>query len=290
MQTAPTSAFLERLVSARATPEASQWLHERCEEVATAGVGARLFMAFGMVPRRLGKAALSPTEAECEAASALRVGLDPRLWTVDQVGRMMLLLSLPSDEPQALSGAIDRLCQDADLGELAAVYRTLPLLPHQQAHRARAAEGVRSNMTGVLAAIALRNPYPAEQLDEGAFNQVVLKSLFVGLPLRHIVGLDGRVNTALAQALCNSASERWAAGREVDPMMWRCVGPVADGAMLEVLDRAIERDAGRHGLSVLLSVRDNPAADAIRERDPGLAARVRTGELGWEDVATGDDA
>ena len=60
------------------------------------------------------------------------------------------------------------------LGELVAIYQALPLLPFPEQYRARAAEGIRSNMNAVFEAMALRNPYPSDYLDEGAWNQLVL--------------------------------------------------------------------------------------------------------------------
>ncbi len=45
-------------------------------------------------------------------------------------------------------------------------------------------------MRVVFEAVAHRNPYPAEQLPEAAWNQMVLKALFVGSRLAPIVGLD----------------------------------------------------------------------------------------------------
>ncbi|MHC4925650.1 MAG: EboA domain-containing protein, partial [Planctomycetota bacterium] len=60
-----------------------------------------------------------------------------------------------------------------------------------------------------------RNPVPSEVLDEAAWNQMVLKALFVEVPLAPITGLDERYNDDLAQMLTDFAAERSAAGRPV---------------------------------------------------------------------------
>ena len=71
----------------------------------------------------------------------------------------------------------------ATSSELVAFYRGLPLYPDQPRYALRAAEGMRTNMKGVFEAVAHRNPYPGEQFPEPAWNQMVLKALFVGSPL-----------------------------------------------------------------------------------------------------------
>ncbi len=91
------------------------------------------------------------------------------------------------------------------------------MYPDPPRHALRAAEGVRSNMRTVFEAVAHRNPYAAEQFAESAWNQMVLKALFVGSRLDLVVGLDRRRNEALARMLCDYAHERWAASRVVEP-------------------------------------------------------------------------
>jgi hypothetical protein len=194
------------------------------------------------------------------------------------------LLALPPIGEKDLTRAIDRLCEDGDLGELVALYRSLPLLPHPAAHRARAAEGVRTNMKPVFESIALRNPYPSEELDEAAWNQLVVKCFFVASPLHLAFGLDARVNVTLGHILVDLARERWAAGRPVSPELWRCVGPVADGAQLADLERAIATGTDLDRAAVALGARHNPNAEAVlfaNSRVIGLAlARYPT----WDAV------
>jgi hypothetical protein len=86
----------------------------------------------------------------------------------------------------------------------------------------------------VFEAVAHRNPYPAERFGEDAWNQMVLKALFIGAALAPVQGLERRANPALARMLRDYARERRAAGRPVSPELWRCVGPFAEEA--EALD------------------------------------------------------
>jgi hypothetical protein len=102
---------------------------------------------------------------------------------------------------------------------------------------------VRSAVKPVFEAVAHRSPYPSEFLDEPAWNQMVLKALFIGSELAPLQGLDERANPELAEVLLDYAHERWAAGRPVSPELWRCVGPFAQERALEDLERVV---AGWH--------------------------------------------
>ena len=89
----------------------------------------------------------------------------------------------------------------------------LKALPYPDELTARAAEGIRTNITDVFNAVALRNPFPADFFDDDAWNQVILKTLFVGSPVYLIQGVDKRRNEPLARMLVEYAHERWSAGR-----------------------------------------------------------------------------
>jgi hypothetical protein len=128
----------------------------------------------------------------------------------------------------------------------------------------RAAEGVRSNMRVVFEAVAHRNPYPAEQFDEQAWNQLVLKALFVGSTLEPVVGLDARRNPALARMLCDYAHERWAARREVSPELWRCVGPYATGAVLDDFRRLLAQGSDAERRAAVAALAESPDPEAAR--------------------------
>jgi hypothetical protein len=65
--------------------------------------------------------------------------------------------------------------------------------------------------------IACDNPYPERHFPTAQFNQLVLKALFVGLPLARVVGLAARRNDELSRMASDFAAERRAAGRPVPP-------------------------------------------------------------------------
>nr|MBA3685959.1 EboA domain-containing protein [Planctomycetota bacterium] len=210
MERASPAVLIDRWVS-KVAPEAADWLNTRVAAIAGETLPRTVFIAFAQASRHAGHAALRLSPADRADADSARPGWHPEPWTATDALRARLLLAVPAVEAAPFVLALDRLASAADLGELVALYRALPLLPHPERLAARAAEGVRSNIQAVFDAVALDNPYPAEQLDDSAWNQLVLKALFVGSPLQRIAGLDRRANPRLTRMLCDYAHERWAA-------------------------------------------------------------------------------
>ena len=75
-----------------------------------------------------------------------------------------------------------------------------------------ASEAVRSNVVSVLEALACDNPFPAAHMPELAFNQMVMKAIFNGLPLARVRGLAER-NGRGAAADGGRLRQRAAGGR-----------------------------------------------------------------------------
>lgn len=278
--------LLGRWLAGRLLPPASAWLEARVVQLRHGGLERDLYLSVSLVSRHIGKDPLQLTADELQAATLSRPGWDPADWSVDQATRIYLLLVSTADGEE-LSRRLDRLCAAADIGELVALYRGLPLYPDQARHSLRAAEGLRSNMRVVFEAVAHRNPYASEHLNETAWNQLVLKALFVGCRLDLIAGLDRRRNPALAQMLCDYAHERWAASRPVAPDLWRCVGPYAAGPVLEDFRRLLERGTTAEQQAAALALLDatDPAAARLLESRPDLASDARAGRIEWARLA-----
>lgn len=281
-------ALLERWIESSSSDEGHAWLREKREAVAGGAADWQFYTAFSAVPQRIGKRDLRLSASDLRDARAVRRGWHPVEWSADQAARAVIVLSYPADDRDRYVRALEQLFDTADARESVALYRSLPLLPYPEAFRARAAEGVRSNMTSVFNAVAHHNPYPAEYLDEAAWNQIVLKALFVGSPIGPIVGLDDRTNPTLARMLVDYAHERWAAKRDVSPELWRPVSPFAEHYLEElalVLDSADEVE--REAAALALSHSDAQEARDLLSNRPDLQARIRSGELTWESLASG---
>ena len=218
-------SFLFKWLESRSSDGALVWLNQKKAEISNGALERILFTTYSAVPRYLGKEKLDLSPEELEAATALVTGWNPINWTLDQVGRTILLLSFPSADAAKYVVTLDKIVAAADVGEAIAFYQSLPLLPHPEKFQLRAAEGIRTNMTSVFNAIAHHNPYPAAYLDDLAWNQMVLKALFVGSSLDPIYGLESRNNQQLSQMLIDYAQERLAANRTVSPELWELVMP-----------------------------------------------------------------
>lgn len=268
-----------------APDEGIEWLEAKRAEIAEGAPDRVFYTSFSAVPRYTDKADLDLSASDLDTAEAARPGWQPGHWSVDQAGRTLIVLSLPpEDDLETYLATLDRVFEHADMGESVALYQSLPLLPAQERHRARAAEGVRNNMTAVFNAVALRNPYPAEQLEDPAWNQLVLKAAFEGSPLHEIQGLDERANPTLARMLVDYAHERWAADRPVTPELWRPVGSFAEGEILDDLKRVITEGtpAERKAAALALSHSPADAAEDVLAQFPSLYQSVEDGTLTWE--------
>lgn len=172
--------------------------------------------------------------------------------------------------------------------ELIAFYQGLPLFPNQKVYVARAGEGARTNMKAVFEAVAHRNPYPAENFDEHAWNQLVLKAVFVGSSLNAIHDFDRRRNEDLARTLVDYAHERWAASRVITPELWRAVGPFIDESMLDDMKRVADsaNPTERQAAVLALCECGMPAAEALINLSPEIVSKVEAGRVSWETVAS----
>jgi hypothetical protein len=173
----------------------------------------RLAVAFGLASRKVGRADLALSDVELAAARTLRTGWQPQRWGVDEAARVALLLATWRGDEPAFAARIERLCASAEVGELVACLKGFAVFPPAARLEPRAREGVRASMRPPFEAIACHNPYPSDYFDEAAWNQMVVKCVFVGAPIGTIVGLHERRNPELVRMLKDFAAERHAAGR-----------------------------------------------------------------------------
>jgi len=265
--------------------DAWNWVADAADALSVGAADRDLYLAVSLVPRKIGKADLELTVSDFAAADQARPGWQPIGWSVDQAARLVIMLSATPDAAE-FSRRLDQLCVTADVRELIAFCRGLPLYPDQPRYHARAGEGLRTNIKAVFEGVAHHNPYPVEQLDENAWNQMVLKAIFVGAPLDPIQGLDGRRNVDLAQKLVDYAHERWAASRAITPELWRMVGPFADAKIVEDLRQPLssEQLVERQAAALALSECPLDEAHVLLSENSDLKSAIEAGAVSWETV------
>lgn len=273
----PAIDLLAGWLAARLDDPAAAWVQAQCDAIAQRGEPA-LLRALGAAPRRVGKADLAPSSDETAAGLRVRSGLDASAWSVDEAARVLFLLEATRELDgvgPALDRFVDRLAQTADLQERIALNLALALWPARTrpALLARAREGVRSSVRPVFESIAHRHPLPAEGFDEAAWNQMIVKALFVGAPLWPVQGLARRVNAALTASLVDLAHERWAAHRAIPAGLWLCVRPDDHPEAAEAMCRALGTGSPAERQAVLHALREAPDGPAARELR-ALVARV----------------
>jgi hypothetical protein len=182
-------------------PERLEWLAGAVEAVRTdPGTLATSFPAVG---RHVGREPLEPGDGDYG-------------WTVDDAGRVLLILA--AEDPE-----LDDLYRYGDAAERRGVLRSLAMLDPDAA-LSLVEDAVRTNDPRLLAAAL--GSYGLTRLDDEALNQAVLKCVFVGVPLAALPAgpLAARTTPALARMLAAYVRERVAAGRDVPPDVW----PVID--------------------------------------------------------------
>ncbi|MBF0243814.1 MAG: EboA domain-containing protein [Planctomycetes bacterium] len=197
------------------------WLREQTGE---RGADSRsVLKSFTLVSRKIPKGSLSLSEGERESAERALPGWEPDGWELQEAARATLLLSAPT-MPRA---SYLKLCQDlfscASLSEATALYKSLSLTRYPAEMLEHAQEGLRSNITEIFEAVALRNPYPETFFDENTWNHMILKALAQGIPLNKIRGICRRKNRSLTRMLEDLIRERKAAGRELPAEIEICL-------------------------------------------------------------------
>lgn len=278
------SELLRRWLDRQVDDDGLQWLDEQRQRIAEGGARRAFFTSFSAVPRYTGKKDLQLSQKDLQDAGAVRTGWQPGHWSSDQAGRTLIVLSLPHEDANTFLDTLEQVFVTADVGESVALYQSIPLLPYPERLHGQATEGVRSNITSAFEAIALDNPYPADYFDSTAWNQMVLKAVFVGSPLHRIYGLDRRANPKLARMLVDYAHERWAADRSVTPELWRPVGPFAEEeTVLDDLERVLISDDPAQREAAALALAQSPAAraDDLLSGQSDLRSAIAEGRLTW---------
>jgi len=281
-----TVGFLKRSLEAIAATEGMDWLELQVGKIKADKGSMKLFLSFSQASRHFSKNPLNLSNQDVLDAGKIRSGFSLQNWTSLQTARIILVLEALSEDSDKWLGDIEKLFESADIHEQEALYAALPIYPYQEKFTKRAAEGLRSNMTSVFDAIALNNPYPADYLVEQAWNQMVLKAIFMQRPLYQIIGIDQRLNGSLAKTLVDYVHERWSANRNVIPELWRFVTPFVDDEIVGLLDKVWQNgdDLEKYAVGLTCYYSENIAAKGLLDKYPEIRNKIEKGEISWEEI------
>jgi hypothetical protein len=242
--------------------------------------------AFAIIPRKCGRSRIKLTEEQQFQTCTLRSNFYINHWTTDRLCRVWLLMHVDASVQSRNIQTIENFFLAPEMTELVALYSSLPLLAYPESWRTRCVEGIRSNIGDVLEAIMCRNPYPSEQLNEQAWNQLVLKAFFTEKPINQIIGLDERANRQLANTLADYADERFAAGRPVNPLLWRCVAKFMDEQIFQNIKRTFNSENAVERQAAALACYNSNYTPAIEllNSDSKLKNLIETGAITWNTV------
>ena len=144
-------------------------------------------------------------------------------WTCSDAARILLALLLQEQTAMPVTEFLSRVYAQGDERERAALLLGLTLLDKEGLWVTEAEDCCRTNSLVLLSAIGMNNPYPSQYFSERGFNQLVLKSLFLGLNIANIVDLASRLNSQLTQMCVDYIEERVAAGRDYPHAIWLAI-------------------------------------------------------------------
>ena len=277
---------LSEIIKENVSAEPWIWLKDKGEAIHKGGV-QQWNTAFAAAPRKTGKNIIALSIAQEEKIKSIRKNLIIRNWSIDRVSRVWLLLQLDPVNKTDYITAIESLFRGAEMNELVALYSSLPVLAYPESWKHRCTEGIRNNIGIVLESIMCDNPYPSENLDEGAWNQLVLKALFTEKPIHKIIGIEERANQHLANTLSDYAHERWAAHRTILPQLWRSVGKFINAAIFPDIERIAysENSIEREAAMLACSQSDFRPAVELLNKNPEVKSLIEKGEITWDKLA-----
>ena len=272
------------LIRNNVSPESWFWITENTSEQPDLDT---LNSTFTLLPRKTGKQPIQIIKSQKEQLQSFYNGFSVEGWTIDRLSRVYLLMNTNAPDKDTYFKNIETLFSAAEMNELVALYSALPLLNYPQLWTKRCAEGIRSNIGSVLEAIMYHNPYPSNNLDQDAWNQMILKAFFTDKNVDLIISLDDRANKELAYILSDYAHERWAANRPVNPQLWRLTGKFIDERLFQDIKRLfaseIKNDKEAAALAAFQS--DYKPAKELLAAYPNLYAAVKSNLLTWQNLS-----
>ena len=101
------------------------------------------------------------------------------------------------------------------------------------------------------------------------------------------IGKRWKVNQELANILSDYAHERWAAGRAIHPLLWRCVGPFINASIFPDIQRIAnsENETEREAAALACHDSNYEPAKKLLGTMPLIKSAIEKAELNWQTIA-----
>jgi hypothetical protein len=144
-------------------------------------------------------------------------------WTVTDAARIILLAEIFSFNFFSTNELFQLCYRYSDGGERTSLLKGLPLLELKDQSINFLIDVARTNSLEIFSALVYKNPWVAVKFPVSAYNQIVLKSLFMGVNIIHLEGLRAARNSELGRMTADYVQERLDAGREIPESSWLAV-------------------------------------------------------------------
>lgn len=212
--------MLQEIIYKKLKQEEVDWLHKNTQLILDDETGNKFVLTYSLIFRFISNDEISWEAEELAYLEEIYPYFDKNLWNKHSLCRVLIMTQLSLSNNKAI---LQKLLESATFKEQVDLYKSLFFLDNAKDLVYLIEDGIRTNATDVLEAIALNNPFGAKFLTDDAWNQLVLKAIFTERPLYKIYGLNDRKNEKLALILNDFIHERWSANRTISPEVWQLI-------------------------------------------------------------------
>ncbi|MEN8797612.1 MAG: EboA domain-containing protein [Flavobacteriaceae bacterium] len=275
--------YLRELLEENPSLTDLSWIDENLTLIITQKDTQKLYLTYSLLATKSGDKQLRIDDHSTPELAYL----DNQQASMLQLSRIYLLAGALEADFDFFGSKVAQIIQVADQAELITFLKFLVLLPRAESFKETAVEALRTNITPVFEAITMNNPYPGLHFNEQQWNQMYLKAAFMQLSLDRIIGVERRANAELARIISDYAHERWAASRDIDPMIWRPVSRYLDNNLLEDMDRLLKSDSPSENKAAALCCYYSSSEEAMNLLEsvaPKWNQAIGNNELNWNQI------
>lgn len=248
----PQTQLLIDLIYKSCNEKQSSWLTQAVENISHSNDLVNTVSIFSaMARRKVGQQALVISDY---VENKLLEDTNISGWTTCDTARIvfvLLVLEKSTSSPEDLIGSVYAL---GDEQEKSAILKGFQLIDNTGLAVDIAIKATRTNSLLLFEAISSHNIYPSHRFCEAAFNQVVVKSLHLGLDLGFILGLESRLNQELARICQDYYYERVNANREVPASIWLAIAQFANEEAQQLLSLQLQSEKPQHRFYATLAI------------------------------------